>query len=261
MKAPLIVTTSWDDGHPSDSRVAELLAKYGVAGTFYIPNRNSEGRPVLNNTEITRLADAFEVGSHGADHVVLTRLSEREATRQVEENKAWLEHVTGRPMRGFCYVRGRYNRRLKAIVERAGFDYARTVENLCATTGDDPFEMPTTVQFFPHSNSVYLKNFLKGGPGATRTRLLWAALTSPNLEERTERMMNVCRRVGGYFHLWGHSWEVEERNLWVALENMLRKVAAESSAVRFVTNYEAHRAAIARMSSRALTYCALIVPC
>ena len=28
------ITTSWDDGHPLDFRVAELLAKYGLPGTF-----------------------------------------------------------------------------------------------------------------------------------------------------------------------------------------------------------------------------------
>ena len=38
-KMPLtrIVTTSWDDGDPSDLRVAELLAARKLPGTFYIP--------------------------------------------------------------------------------------------------------------------------------------------------------------------------------------------------------------------------------
>jgi len=37
MKSPTYITTSWDDGHPMDLRVAALLAKYGIAGTFYVP--------------------------------------------------------------------------------------------------------------------------------------------------------------------------------------------------------------------------------
>lgn len=257
----LLVTTSWDDGNPADSRLADLLAKYGVAGTFYVPNRNSEGRPVLTEAQIKQLSSAFEIGGHSIDHVVLTRLNEHELARQIEVNKTWLEQVTGRPVRGFCYVQGRYNARVKAAVQRAGFDYARTAENFRAAVGSDPFELPTTVQFLPHASSIYMRNFVKGELGGTRTRLLWAALTSPNLEQRAERMSDVCRRVGGYFHLWGHSWELEERNLWGALENVLRKLAAEAGAVRFVTNHEARRAAVARMTNRVLPYAALIVPC
>ncbi len=37
MKPATFITTSWDDGHPLDFRVAELLSKYGLRGTFYIP--------------------------------------------------------------------------------------------------------------------------------------------------------------------------------------------------------------------------------
>ena len=36
------ITTSWDDGHPLDLRVAELLTKYGLHGTFYIPKAARE---------------------------------------------------------------------------------------------------------------------------------------------------------------------------------------------------------------------------
>jgi hypothetical protein len=34
MKRVAYITTSWDDGHPLDLRVAELLAKYGLKDTF-----------------------------------------------------------------------------------------------------------------------------------------------------------------------------------------------------------------------------------
>ena len=33
----ILITTSWDDGHPLDLRLAELLHKYDVPATFYIP--------------------------------------------------------------------------------------------------------------------------------------------------------------------------------------------------------------------------------
>jgi len=239
----LVVTTSWDDGHPADSRIADLLAKYGVAGTFYVPNRNSEGRPVLSERELRQLSIAFEVGGHSIDHVVLTDLAEGEATRQVTQNKLWLEEVTGRPVRGFCYVRGRYTPQLKAIVQGAGFAYARTVANLHAAPTGDAYEMPTTIQLYPHRRPVYLRNFARSRPSAMRAKLLWATLATGGLEQRIDRLIGLCRQGGGTFHLWGHSWEVEDLNLWGTLEAVLRRLAAERDSIAFATNYEAHCAA------------------
>jgi hypothetical protein len=31
---PFVMTTSWDDGHPLDLQIAQLLSKSGLAGTF-----------------------------------------------------------------------------------------------------------------------------------------------------------------------------------------------------------------------------------
>jgi peptidoglycan/xylan/chitin deacetylase (PgdA/CDA1 family) len=37
-----VVTTSWDDGHPLDLKLAELLKKYDVPATLYMPMDNPE---------------------------------------------------------------------------------------------------------------------------------------------------------------------------------------------------------------------------
>ncbi|MEQ1863663.1 MAG: polysaccharide deacetylase family protein [Micropepsaceae bacterium] len=253
MKPRLIVTTSWDDGHPSDVRLAELLAKYGIAGTFYVPNRNSEGRPVMTEAELKHLSTAFEVGGHSIDHVVLTDLSPTEAERQIVENKRWLEQVTGKQVRGFCYVRGRYNRTVRDIVERAGFDYARTVANLHAEVTGDPFQMPTTMQLFPHGPITYLKNFSRGQWTPARAKFLWAALASENLAERIGRILDLCETAEGCFHLWGHSWEIDEQNLWADLEAVLRRLSTARASMEFLTNYESHSKFTARKAQAAAT--------
>jgi hypothetical protein len=33
------LTASWDDGHPLDFRIADMLERYGLTGTFYVPSR------------------------------------------------------------------------------------------------------------------------------------------------------------------------------------------------------------------------------
>ena len=71
----VLFTTSWDDGHPSDMKLAEVLHKHGIAGTFYVPGRvapggccNPDGFDVLAPAELRRLGAEFEIGSHTLDH-------------------------------------------------------------------------------------------------------------------------------------------------------------------------------------------------
>src|SRR6202011_3005986 len=128
--APLLVTTSWDDGHPSDLRVADLLEKHGLSGTFYVPSTNSEGRPVMRSIEIAELGHRFEIGGHTQDHISLTETSPHLAATQIVANKHRLEDLLGREVWGFAYVRGRHNRIVRDLVAKAGYRYARTVTNL-----------------------------------------------------------------------------------------------------------------------------------
>ena len=240
MTRTLVVTTSWDDGHPADARLAALLAKYGIAGTFYVPTRNSEGRPVLEKGQIRELAARFEIGGHSTDHVVLTKLSIEQADQQIRENKRWLEDVTSLSVRGFCYVRGRHNSALRDVVEKAGFDYARTGESLHSGIAGDRFELPTTIQLFPHDKVVYLKNLMRGRFTFDRARLFSTALSSATLVERIDRTVDYCRNNGGYFHLWGHSWEIEEWGLWNDLEIVLQRLAEHASSTEFLTNHQVY---------------------
>ncbi|HVC56957.1 MAG TPA: polysaccharide deacetylase family protein [Stellaceae bacterium] len=232
--APLLVTTSWDDGHPSDLRVAALLEQHGIRGTFYIPSRNSEGRPVLRPAEITQLGRQFEIGGHTRNHVSLTELAPDLATDEILANKHWLEDVLGREVRGFAYVRGRHNRTVRRLVAQAGYQYARTVKNLTSTPGSDPFAVSTTTQFFAHPRSIYLRNYISCGPTLNRSAILAAVLRDPGLVTRLSRAAQACARWGGYFHLWGHSWELDQYDLWSELDCLLARLRRLNA--RFVTN-------------------------
>ena len=105
--ADLAFTTSWDDGHPLDLRVAELLARYGCAGTFYVPRRNVEGRSVMTTHELRTLDAGFEIGGHTIDHVRLDRLQPIERRRQIVDGKRLLEDELGHAVEGFSYPWGR----------------------------------------------------------------------------------------------------------------------------------------------------------
>jgi peptidoglycan-N-acetylglucosamine deacetylase len=233
---PLMVTTSWDDGHPSDLRVADLLEKHGISGTFYIPCTNSEGRPVMHATAVAQLGRRFEVGGHTQDHISLTSIAPALASDQILANKYRLEDLLGQEVPGFAYVRGHHNHTVRNLVEKAGYRYARTVKNLTSTPGSNRFLVPTTTQFFAHSEQTYLRNYLSGGPTLQRTTILLAMLVNTELATRLLSAAEACLHAGGYFHLWGHAWELDEHDLWDEFDRFLARLRQVRA--KFVTNAE-----------------------
>lgn len=211
---PFFVTTSWDDGHPSDRRLADLLAKYNVPATFYVPCRNREGRPVMRDADIRNLAKTFEIAGHTRDHVVLTDCDEDEAAAQIHDNRHRLSDVIGRSVEGFAYVRGRHDEDVCGVVRRAGFSYARTTVNFECRLGPDVWRMPATLQFFPHSTRTKLRNLVRRGLTRDRIEIMAASARSASLAESCFDAARMCQARGELFHLWGHSWELDEFELW-----------------------------------------------
>lgn len=225
LKMGAVFSCSMDDGHPSDMRAAELLSKNGLNATFFIPVRNREGRKVLSKTEIRAIGQLFEIGSHTYDHCFLKNLPAKEALYQVNEGKTQLEDMLGRKVYGFCYPGGKYRKEHTDIVAAAGFRYARTTVNLCFDTGDHPFEMPTTFQFYPHDRNVYLRNFIKGGNWSRRRQGLKLALSHPNWIDRLYALFDYSAQNGSVFHLWGHSKDIDELDAWNELDRFLAHVS------------------------------------
>ena len=146
---PFWITTSWDDGHPLDLRIASYLRKYGISGTFYITRQHLRER--LSEAKIAQLASEpqFEIGAHTLTHSILTAVDSATARHEVSGSRAWLQSVIGMPITSFCYPRGLYNPRVRDIVSDAGFETARTVATYHSDVGSDPFAMPTTIHIYP----------------------------------------------------------------------------------------------------------------
>lgn len=222
----MIVVTSWDDGHPLDERLADLLARYGMSGTFFVPVRNSEGRPVLSGSALRSLACTFEIGGHTLDHVYLTNLDNAKLNHQINHGKAELEQLIGRRIKGFCYPGGRMNATVREAVTQAEFTYSRTTENLRIDCEGDPYRLPTTMQFYPHRKGVLIRNFLRHGMWAKKARLLKTAITSNEWHERLPLIAESIAETDGVLHIWGHSWEIEKKGLWRNLEDVLKRIAS-----------------------------------
>jgi len=231
-----VFTCSIDDGHPLDLKTAELLEKHGLYATFFIPIRNCEGDSVLGVTGIRQLARRFEVGSHTYDHRYLKTIDVWQAYHQINDGKKRLEDVVGARVNGFCYPGGRYRRRDVELVKACGFTYARTTMNLCFDAGEKPFEIPTTIQFYPHDRAVYLRNFVGSGNWFNRTTGLRLALVHEDWIRRLYAMFDHACRTGGVFHLWGHSKQIEQLAAWRQLDDFLRHVASSIPRTACMTN-------------------------
>lgn len=231
-----LFTCSIDDGDPLDMRIADLLQRHGIAATFYIPVRNREGFAVLAADRIRELGQAFEIGSHTLDHCFLKSMNIEDASYQIIEGKQRLEDMLGRPVAGFCYPGGKYGWRDTELVRSAGFRYARTTMNLCLDTGNNPYEMPTTCQYYPHSRSVYLRNFARAGHWNQRTEILRLALRNENWIERINAMFDYACESGGVFHLWGHSRDIDQLDAWDQMDAFLARVAGRLPKAQRVDN-------------------------
>lgn len=233
--------TSWDDGSPHDARLAEMLAAYGLKGTFFVPINNMEGRPVMGADTIRELDSHFEVASHTRDHQYLTTIEQGAASRQVRDGKVMLEDMLGHAIPGFAYPGGKYTPAVISLLPELGIEYARTVENLCYSRGTDQYRIPTTLQFYPHRPIVYAKNFLRYGGSMEKIPALYQAFSSASLNRRLIAMARYCSDHNAFFHLWGHSWEIDEFNLWGDLANFFDYLT-RSQEIEPLTIYEAFKA-------------------
>jgi peptidoglycan-N-acetylglucosamine deacetylase len=186
------IQTSWDDGKKQDLRLADLLRQYEVPATFYIPNSTE-----LSIEEIKGISIDFEIGGHTVNHIPLTDLNKTEARWEIKWNKRWLEDIIGRPLTSFCYPKGYYTQRDAKLVKEAGFQEARTVKRLSTSKPKKKFEIETTIHVYP--------NHKDQGDWLQRAKEIWDS--EPD-----------------YFHLWGHSWELDKFDLWGELEEFLRYI-------------------------------------
>ena len=220
----LLVTTSWDDGHPADARLAERLAAAHVHATFYIC-RESEDRPRLSEGQIRELATipGMEVGSHTLTHADLRRVSDRQLAEELHGSRAWLEDVLGTTVTAFAYPRGLHDRRSVRAAEAAGYRLARTTMGGLTNGPFNPFRMPTTLQVYPHRRSTQLRHALKEANtrGFLRIARLAHWSTVPAVLAR-EFVTTADRSQPAILHVWGHSWELATCDMWDQLESVLQ---------------------------------------
>jgi peptidoglycan/xylan/chitin deacetylase (PgdA/CDA1 family) len=208
-----MVTTSWDDGHENDAKLARLLTKYNMKGTFYITKKYLKP---LTEEKIIEISRNHEIGAHTLTHLTLTEITLEEAEKEIAGSKTYLENILHDPVTMFCYPKGRYNEEIKHVVKKSGFIAARTLLPGNFNEVVDPFEWHVTLHASNGSPRVTF-NLWKKNHLSMKSLFDW--------EIRAKMLFDMALETGGVYHIWGHSWEFEQKNEWEKIDRVFNYIA------------------------------------
>jgi len=222
----ICVTTSWDDGHKLDIRLAALLKKYGIRGTFYVcpQDREFKKEDLLDSEDILSISKDFEIGGHTITHPHLTTVTTSRADEEISQSKAYLEELLQQAVTAFCYPYGDYNDEVKDLVKKHGYKLARTTRRYAFDITEDVFELPTSFHTYAHYSDLHKILFFSNF-SLVNCKKYW------DWEKLAKVLFERTCQTGGVFHLWGHSWEIEKNNGWQKLESVLSYIAKRNNVI------------------------------
>ena len=218
------VTFSYDDGVTQDKRLIEILNKYGLKATF---NINSEllgkentilcgDKRISHNKvrpeEVAELYAGHEVAVHTLTHPLLTRLSDDEVVRQVEEDRKKLSELVGYEVVGMAYPCGglQNSDRVEDLIKaHTGIKYARTISlGYSFRKQENLYRYKPTAFHLNFADNYFLADeFFKSAED-------------------------------GIFYIWGHSYEFDIGDTWEEFEKFCQYVSGIEG-VSYMTNSQA----------------------
>ena len=190
------ITFSYDDGVTQDIRLVEIFNKYNLKCTFNLNSERlgMEGRLTgenysVNHTkvkaeDVKHIYDGHEVAVHSLTHPNLTKLSEEEIIRQVEQDRINLSGLCGYEVVGMAYPGGHYDDRLVDILKnKTGVKYSRAVQR---TKSFEPF-----TDLYRYCGTLY-------------HHVDWNELFTFG-----EEFINLKTDTPKVFYIWGHAYEFD----------------------------------------------------
>lgn len=215
---------TWDDGALEDQKLFELHQKYELPGMFFVPTENSEGRKVLSPEAIrANHSKLISFGGHTRHHVYLTRIPLRSVQQEVRDNRLYLENLLGEKVPHFCLPGGQYT---KEILQEVYNEYQtiRTADTMCFHSEMD-FKRPS-FHMYPRGKRSLLVNGLKMHSLAQTIHVAKNIRSSYWEILRNLLGYEATHDASGEVIIWGHSWEIEELDLWSDVEDIFKIVSA-----------------------------------
>jgi peptidoglycan/xylan/chitin deacetylase (PgdA/CDA1 family) len=117
------VVLTFDDGHISAMRAADVLAKHGCHATFFLTrDRCLKKSGYIREPQIRDLRRrGFSFGTHGTTHRKLTSMSVESCIDELKGSKKWLEDVIGENVRYTAAPGGYINTRIMRLTHEYGY--------------------------------------------------------------------------------------------------------------------------------------------
>jgi peptidoglycan/xylan/chitin deacetylase (PgdA/CDA1 family) len=140
-----VVSLTFDDSTADQMLGAEILARNGVHGTFYVISGMIDTAGYMGRSDLTTLVrEGHEVGGHTTNHFDLGAVSAEEARRQICTDRQNLASWGFTP-RSFAYPYGAAGPAVAAIVRACGYDSARTSGGIRAPNGCSDCDAAETI--------------------------------------------------------------------------------------------------------------------
>lgn len=208
---------TYDDGVTQDIRFVALLNQYKLKGTFNLNSQLMEDGFVwthengcvverVSKEKAVFLYKGHEVASHTLTHPYMDGLSEAETMYELQTDKANLEKLFHREIKGFALPFDRYSKWLETCVPKCGFQYARISEG--------------TYSFTPQ------KDYYR-----------WKATVfhaDPALKELTRQFLRTEEELA-FFQIAGHSYDLDFENMWDTIESVFQAISARPDILPMTT--------------------------
>jgi peptidoglycan/xylan/chitin deacetylase (PgdA/CDA1 family) len=158
------VHATFDDAFRSAATVFPALGRLGVSVQIFVCTRYARAGAPLSIPELAgddpaQLATmswdelrehgdrGVRIGSHAVSHPHLTRLSDEELARELEDSKGEIEAELGRPCGDLAYPYGEHDQRVCAAARAAGYDHAYALRG----RKGDPYALPRVDLYRRHT--------------------------------------------------------------------------------------------------------------
>ena len=218
------ITFSYDDGVTQDIRLIELFNKYGMKCTFNVNSGTlgQEGALIredvhVNHTKIApelirSVYEGHEVATHSVTHPYLTRLTDSEIIREIEDDRIRLSELVGYEVTGHAYPMGDCDERVANLLKNhTGVTYARTV---------------VSTHSFDLQDNLYLFN-----PTVYHHREM------DEMFRLGEEFLSLKTDEPKLLYVWGHAYEFDIHNDWRRFEEFLEMMSGRSD-IFYGTNKE-----------------------
>ena len=215
-KSKAFVVT-YDDGVLQDRPFVALLDRYGLKGTFNLNSGLMENEfewTHENGSVIKRLSadsaatlyQGHEVAAHSLTHPYMEHLGDEELMIELQTDKANLERLFGREIKGFAVPFDYYSERIENCARRCGFAYVRLPEeSRSLVPPEDTFNWKAGIFHLDRGLTDFVDAFLSASDE-----------------------LAFCQIVG-------HSYDLDTENMWDAMEEIFRRVSADRQVLPMTT--------------------------